>query len=255
MRRMTTREMTAAAATALLLAAGAGTAQAVAAEPADRPAATTGPAVGPPTAHTTWTGQVLAAVTARRAPRPSARPVMVLQPIAPLGGGLTVVQIEARTTGGDGRDWVRVRLPVRPNGTQGWIPMDVLRLSSTAMRIRIDLSERRLTLFRAGRVVRHVRVAIGKPGTPTPRGRFAVAEMIRTRTPGAFIGPVVFPLTGFSETLNEYAGGNGRVAMHGTSVPHLLGTRASHGCIRMSNRDVVALARIVRPGTPVQIVP
>jgi len=213
------------------------------------------PRVGPPTERITWTGEVLAAVTARAAPGPSGRRVAVLQPIAPLGGGLTVVQIEARRVGTDGREWVRVRLPIRPNGTQGWIPLDVLRVSSTAMRIRIDLSDRRLTLLRAGRTVRRVRVAIGAPGTPTPLGRFAVAEMIRTRTPGAFIGPVVFPLTGFSETLNEYAGGNGRVAMHGTSVPHLLGTRASHGCIRMSNADVVALSRIVRPGTPVQIVP
>jgi lipoprotein-anchoring transpeptidase ErfK/SrfK len=63
----------------------------------------------------------------------------------------------------------------------------------------------------------------------------------------------VMPLTGFSQTLNEYAGGDGRVAIHGTSVPSLIGTAASHGCVRMRNADVRRLARLVRPGTPVAI--
>jgi lipoprotein-anchoring transpeptidase ErfK/SrfK len=65
----------------------------------------------------------------------------------------------------------------------------------------------------------------------------------------------VLPLTGYSETLNEYAGGDGRVAIHGTSLPSLLGTRASHGCIRVRNADIVRISRLVRPGTPVQIRP
>jgi lipoprotein-anchoring transpeptidase ErfK/SrfK len=43
------------------------------------------------------------------------------------------------------------------------------------------------------------------------------------------------------------------VAIHGTSLPELLGTRASHGCIRVQNRWIVRLSRMVRPGTPVQI--
>ena len=61
------------------------------------------------------------------------------------------------------------------------------------------------------------------------------------------------PLTGFSETLNEFAGGNGRVAIHGTSLPSLIGTQASHGCMRMHNGDIVRLARLAAPGTPVAI--
>jgi len=71
--------------------------------------------------------------------------------------------------------------------------------------------------------------------------------------PGGFLGPIVLPLTGFSETLNEFAGGDGRVAIHGTSVPSLIGTQASHGCMRMRNADIVRLARLATPGTPVAI--
>jgi lipoprotein-anchoring transpeptidase ErfK/SrfK len=153
----------------------------------------------------------------------------------------------------DGRPWVRVRLPVRPNGSEGWVPTDVVRFNHTPLRIVIDQSERSLTLYRRGRRILRTTVAIGTPATPTPNGRFAVAERILTHTPGAFLGPVVMPLTGYSDTLNEYAGGNGRVAIHGTSLPDLLGTRASHGCIRVANRDIVRISRLVRPGAPVLI--
>jgi RimJ/RimL family protein N-acetyltransferase len=97
-------------------------------------------------------------------------------------------------------------------------------------------------------------VAVGKPGTETPRGRdFAIAERIPTGDPGHFLGPVVLPITGYSEVLNEFAGGNGRVAIHGTSLPELIGSAVSHGCIRMYNRDVVRLARLAQPGTPLTI--
>lgn len=237
-------------ASAIVLVAGAGHA-AAAATPADRPAVIP----SRPTAALSWVGQVVAPVVARTDSDPSAKRVTILRPEAPLGGGITTVLITDRRPGADGRIWARVRLPVRPNGTQGWIPLDVLRLRTTTLRLKVDLSDRTLTLYRAGRVARRVVVAVGAPQWPTPTGRFAVAELIRTRTPGAFIGPVVLPLTGFSEQLNDYAGGNGRVAIHGTAVPHLLGTRASHGCVRVHNRDIIALARLVRPGTPVDIVP
>ncbi len=215
------------------------------------PAADAGPA--PPTPERAWVGRVLVPVTARRAPDLSARARTVLQPIAPLGDGPTALLI-TRTVVKKGRRWAEVLLPVRPNGVIGWVPADVLRIRSTPLRIVIDVSERRLTLFRANRPIIRAPVAVGKPGTETPRSdHFAIAELIHTRTPGAFLGPVVFPITGYSERLNEFAGGNGRVAIHGTSLPELIGTAASNGCIRMRNRDVVRLARLVRPGTPVKI--
>ena len=211
-----------------------------------------GPVRGP-TPTLSWTARVLIPVEARVAPRRTARRVLVLQPTAPLAGGPTALLVTGTVRTHGGGSWVRLLLPVRPNGTQGWVPASTLRFVSTRLRLLIDQGDRRLTLFRRGRQVMSVPVAVGAPSTPTPTGRFAVAEMIRTRTPGAFLGPVVFPLTGFSETLNEYAGGNGRFAVHGTSVPQFLGTRASHGCVRVGNSEIVRLSRLVRPGTPVTI--
>jgi lipoprotein-anchoring transpeptidase ErfK/SrfK len=218
---------------------------------ADPPAAVP----GPPTATEAWTGRVVTTVTARKAPRPGAGTRMVLKPTAPFSGNGTVVLITRRTVV-EGVPWVEVLLPKRPNGTRGWIPQDVLKVSRTRARVAIDLSERRLRVFRAGKRVMNARIAIGKAGTPTPVGRsFAIAERVDTNTPGGFLGPVVLPLTGFSETLNEFAGGDGRVAIHGTSLPALIGTRASHGCVRMRNADIVRLARLAKPGTPVAIRP
>jgi lipoprotein-anchoring transpeptidase ErfK/SrfK len=208
-----------------------------------------------PTDRITWVGRVLAPVTARRSPSRTAKAITVVQPIAPLGRGATILQVTGTSRDSDGTLWVRAKLPIRPNEVQGWIPADVMRFNTTPMRIRIDTSARRLDLFASGKRLMRVPVAVGTPQNPTPTGRFAVAEMIRTRTDGAFLGPIVFPMTAYSETLSDFAGGNGRAAIHGTNVPSSVGTRASHGCIRLLNRDIVRLARRVRPGTPIEIFP
>lgn len=208
-----------------------------------------------PSSTTTWIGRLVADVRPHSSPDPASPVVGVVPAVAPLGKGITTLMILDRRPGADGRLWVRVLLPRRPNGTSGWVPAESLTLMTTPLRIRVDLSSRRLFLYRSGRLVRSVQVAVGTPETPTPTGLFAVAEMIHAKPSNGFLGPIVFPLTGFSDVLNEYAGGNGRVAMHGTSLPELIGTRASHGCVRILNRDVVALSRIVRPGVPVRITP
>lgn len=216
------------------------------------PQYSTGTPLHGPTATKSWSGRLLIPTSFRRKPAPSGRVIRVLQPTAPLAGGATTLLVTGTRRVG-GVLWVRVLLPVRPNGTQGWARASAFRFVSTRLRVLIDQSDRRLTLFRRGRVFLRVPIAVGKPSTPTPVGRFAVAEMIRTRTPGAFLGPIVFPLTGYSEVLNEFAGGNGRFAMHGTSLPRLIGTRASNGCIRMHNSNVVRISRLLRPGVPVTI--
>lgn len=206
----------------------------------------------PPNPKSAWVATLRRAVNARVAPGYSRRTRTVVQPTAPFSGRITRLMV-TRSTERDGELWVEVLLPKRPNGSRGWIPADAVALASTPYRVEIVLRSRRLTLYRAGRRVMRVPVAIGAPGTPTPTGRFAVAETVHTRTRGAFLGPIVLPITGFSRTLNEFAGGDGRVAIHGTSVPELIGTRASHGCIRLRNRDIARLARHAVPGTPVTI--
>ncbi|WP_246496372.1 L,D-transpeptidase [Miltoncostaea marina] len=231
------------AAAAALLPAAAGAAPASAGERASAvPSA--------PTPARAWIGRLVVRTVARAAPRGSARVVTRLDPHAELGPTHYLV---TRSAVRNGARWLEVLLAVRPNGRRGWVPADFFQLSTTAVRVTIDLSDRRLTVHRRNRVVMRAPVAVGRAGTPTPVGRrFAVAEQIRM-DPRGFLGPVVLPLTGYSETLNEFAGGNGRVAIHGTSLPELIGTRASHGCVRMYNRDIRRLARLARAGTPVEI--
>lgn len=219
----------------------------------DAPRADAAPRVTAPNPSYSWAATVIAPTTARRAPRNSGRRIVTLQPVAPLGRGAQVLLVRRTYRDRGGRLWVSLQLPIRPNGRQGWVPADTLRFRKNPIRVAINQRARTLTVFRNNRRLYRLDVAVGARATPTPVGRFAVAEFIRTHTPGSFIGPIVFPLTGYSRVLNEYAGGNGRVAVHGTSAPRLIGTRASHGCIRLRNRDVIRLSRLLRPGTPVVI--
>lgn len=206
--------------------------------------------VGPPTRQWSWAARVLAPAVVRVAPDRRSKSLGMLQPTAPLGSGpMILLVLETRLVGET--EWTRLLLARRPNGSSGWVRSDVLRFRRNAMRIVIDRSERRTYVLRNGRVVLRVRNAVGTSATPTPLGRFAVAEKIPV--PSGFLGPMVLPTTGFSEVLNEYAGGNGRFAMHGTSQPWLIGTPASHGCIRHTNDGIRRIAGMVSPGTPIII--
>ncbi|MFN8108878.1 MAG: L,D-transpeptidase [Thermoleophilia bacterium] len=205
-----------------------------------------------PTAKLSWSGRPVVALQAHAQPSASSRVVGRISPIGELGGGdlgLLVTAVRTTTEG----TWVRVILPLRPNGNLGWVPADSLQLHATAVRILVDQSQRQLTMFRAGRVVLRTRVAIGAPATPTPNGRFSIAEVIRTDNPAGFIGPFVLPLTAFSNVLDTFDGGNGRVALHGTSVPSQLGQRVSHGCVRIRNTDLMRIVRAITPGVPVTV--
>lgn len=159
----------------------------------------------------------------------------------------------------DGRCWVQVRLPWRPNGSAGWINADKIALEQTPWRIVVSTSRRTLTLFRAGTVVRTVSVVVGKPSTPTPDGLFAVWWAIPWH-PEDFLGSWVLDLTAHSDALQQFDGGDGTVAIHGrggASLQDPLGTANSHGCIRLSNDTIDQLVQMIGPsrlpGTPVQI--
>lgn len=158
-------------------------------------------------------------------------------------------------TSATGRLWLRVAVPVRPNGASAWVDRDGVQLVRTTWRVRVDVGARRLTVLRNGRVVRSSRVVIGAPGTPTPRGDFAISELVR-QPPGSVIGPWALHLTAFSKVLHSYDGGPGRIALHGragTLLADPLGSARSHGCVRMPSALVRWLAARVRPGVPVDI--
>lgn len=200
-----------------------------------------------------WNARVLAPVYVRTKPHPRAKRIMRLKPIAPLTHGPTVLLVMGYTEL-NGIPWARVLLPKRPNGSMGWVPADYLRFWKQRMRIVIDQSQRRTYVLRDGRVIYRTRNAVGTPSTPTPNGFFSIAERAYI-SPAGFLGPIVLVTSGYSEVLNEYAGGKGRFALHGTSLPYLIGTRASHGCIRHTNSGIVAISRRVGLGTPIKIRP
>jgi lipoprotein-anchoring transpeptidase ErfK/SrfK len=156
----------------------------------------------------------------------------------------------------DGRDWVKVLLANRPNGSAGWVPRDGVVLDRTRYWVAVHVRARRVTVYRKGKRVRRFRAVVGAPGTPTPRGLAAIYERNRQPDPNAFLGPWALPLTSLSEVLESYGGGPGRVAIHGRAGASLrdpLGTARSHGCIRVNNDDVVWMADRVPVGTPVRV--
>ena len=190
-------------------------------------------------------------VEARSAPSPHASPVAALATVTP-EGTRNVVAVLTRRTGADGKPWVRVRLPVLPNGTTGWVPRTALGGYGTVRtRLDVDLRRLRATLFRDGRPVLHAPIGIGRPGWETPRGDFYVRnKLTRYRSPA--YGPVAFGTSARSPRATDWPAG-GFIGIHGTDRPDLLPGRVSHGCIRLRNADILALARRMPVGTPVRI--
>lgn len=212
------------------------------------------PIASRPTSKKAWHGRVLYPVFARKAPRKNAKKKKKLSPFAPYNkGAQQLLILKARTHRKHGV-WYLVRLPFRPNTAAAWVPADAMKVTSTPWRVKVDTSQRRATVYRAGRRKRSFKVAVGQSAFPTPTGRFAISEIVRQRR-GTFYGPYIITLSAHSERLNFFDGGNGRVALHGTTRPSLLGTAASHGCVRFGNRAITYIGRRVPPGTPVDIVP
>ncbi len=150
--------------------------------------------------------------------------------------------------------WYRVQLPIRPNGAVGWVRASAIQLQPVDLRIEIDVSRRRLTLFRAGRPALEATVAVGAPATPTPLGRYYVNQrLVPTDTSGPF-GPGAIGISAFSPVLTGWAQG-GPIAIHGTNEPWSIGQAVSNGCIRLPNETLARLFRIVPPGTQVIIHP
>ena len=152
----------------------------------------------------------------------------------------------------DGRRWVELRLPMRPNGKTGWVRREALGdFHRVRTFMRIDRRRLRATLYRSGKRVWSAPVGVGKPGTPTPAGRFYVRERLRVRERGSLYGPLAFGTSAYSK-LSDWPGG-GVIGIHGTNEPGLIPGRPSHGCIRVRNRAIRRLGRLLPIGTPIRI--
>jgi lipoprotein-anchoring transpeptidase ErfK/SrfK len=151
-----------------------------------------------------------------------------------------------------GNEWMKVRLPMRPNGRTGWVPRSALA-DLNIVRKYIDVDKRRLrvTLHDRGRVVFRARVGVGKAGTPTPSGTYYIREKFRVRGVPLY-GTHAIGTSAYAPTLSDWPGG-GVVGLHGTNQPGLIPGRPSHGCIRLRNRDIQRLYRLAQRGTPIRV--
>jgi hypothetical protein len=165
-------------------------------------------------------------------------------------GGPRVLSVAARR-----RSWLGVVATELPNGRLAWVNAGnrALRLRRTAYSLHADLSERALELRRGGHTIRRLAVAVGRPGSETPTGRFAVTDKLSGSRYGPYYGCCILALNGHQPHLPAGWPGGDRLAIHGTDSPGTIGTAASAGCLRAADADLQLLMRRVPLGTPVFI--
>jgi lipoprotein-anchoring transpeptidase ErfK/SrfK len=153
----------------------------------------------------------------------------------------------------DDGDWLEVQVPVRPNGTTGWIRRSVAEISGHRFRAEVRVGERAVRVWEGEELVAETGAVVGATRSPTPLGRFFVNDFVQ-KWDGSAYGPWILSLSAFSEALDTFAGGVPVIAIHGTNRPELIGGAHSNGCIRIPNEVIELLAATVPVGTPVDIV-
>ena len=118
--------------------------------------------------------------------------------------------------------------------------------------VLVSVPDRKLAVIEDGKVIATFSVAVGAPASPSPAGEFQIVSRVSNPTyyhPGTVIpsgkdNPVGTRWVGLSQK------GYG---IHGTNVPRSIGHAASHGCIRLRNRDMERLFTMLRVGDVVEI--
>jgi L,D-transpeptidase catalytic domain len=186
-------------------------------------------------------------------PSSGSKPIELLQARRPLTGEQTVLPVLGETTTKGRVAWLYVMVPGRPNGRRGWILERGTTASTTSWSIVVDTTTRLMTIDEYGQPVRTVKVVVGKASTPTPLGEFFVEEVVKM-PPSAVGAPYAFALSAFSNVLQDFDGGPGQIALHGLeNVGGVLGTAASHGCVRVASATLDWMVTRIGPGTPVTI--
>lgn len=166
------------------------------------------------------------------------------------GGALTLMVLE-----GDRDDeWIKVQLPIRPNGSTGWVPASDYVFSSTTARAEVDLASTSVKIFNRDELIAESQAAIGNWRTPTPLGTFFVAAKRRNPPEEAYLGTWAVVLSGYSETLETFSGGLPVIAIHGSNNPdRVLGRAISNGCVRVPNDVIQFITEHLPLGAPVHI--
>ncbi|MGB6021722.1 MAG: L,D-transpeptidase, partial [Ornithinimicrobium sp.] len=154
-----------------------------------------------------------------------------------------------------GKAWTQVQLPVRPNGSTGWVRSSEVSLSSHNYSIDISLGGHQIVVTNAGNEVLRSPIGVGRADRPTPGGDYFITELLQPPDPDGLYGPYAYGLSGYSDVLMDFRGGEGVIGIHGTNEPDLVGTDVSSGCIRLPNAEITRLVDAVGVplGTPVTI--
>jgi len=153
--------------------------------------------------------------------------------------------------------WLQVLLPVRPNGSTGWIRTSDVELASHDFRMLVELGAHHLTVWQGDTVFDEETIGIGRDTAPTPPGLYYTRELLQPDNPDGAYGPYAYGLSGYSEVIFEFSEnglkGDGRFALHGTNDPASIGQSQGNGCIRISNEAITKLAKSLPIGVPVEI--
>jgi len=119
-------------------------------------------------------------------------------------------------------------------------------------RIVVSIPDRKLALLDSGKVVKIYQTAVGAPKSPSPTGSFKIIRRVVDPTwssNGKVAGPGKSNPVG-TRWIGLSIKGYG---IHGTNAPSSIGRNASHGCVRMRNRDVEELYTMVSVGDSVDL--
>jgi lipoprotein-anchoring transpeptidase ErfK/SrfK len=195
-------------------------------------------------------GQLLVTgVAARTEPSPRASVIRVMHQFRSDYRIQEILAVSTHT-GTDGKPWYKISIPMRPNGTMGWIPARSVKLAPTVSQIIVHRNSRTIDLYWHNKLALQAKVAVGAKAMETPTGHFYVAaRFVPFNDP--FLGVFAVETSAYSK-LTEWPGG-GVVGIHGTNAPQLLGQAVSHGCVRVANTTAAALVKLAPLGTPILI--
>jgi lipoprotein-anchoring transpeptidase ErfK/SrfK len=160
------------------------------------------------------------------------------------------------------KGWVQVLLPVRPNGSTGWVKASDVTLTPNPYSIDVVLGTHTITVHKGNEVIYTGPVAVGATNpplpdvgrpTPTPTGEYYLRVLLQAPDPNTVYGPYAYGLSSHSDTLEEFEGGDAEIGIHGNNDASVLGTDATHGCIRMDNAAITMLSKQLPLGTPVVV--
>jgi lipoprotein-anchoring transpeptidase ErfK/SrfK len=219
-----------------------------------QPAATTEPGPGPDVSTSFGVTPMCAAITkggdipVYAAPSADAQPITTLTKLTYYDFPRSLLVFDQY------QDWLHVYLPIRPNDATGWVKSADVNVSAPLeWQVKVTLADHKLTLLHNGAFVFDAPVAIGSADYPTPTGTFYFTDPVDLASqPDGPYGVFAYGVSGHSNTLSEFSGGDAQIAIHGTNDPSSIGQSVSHGCVRVNNDVILKLSKLPI-GTPVVI--